>query len=67
MISSAELDLPGMVRQFNELKDAMCKSTRGCIRTVFLPQHSHMSEPYSINTPDTQLSNQLLEFIETGK
>jgi triacylglycerol lipase len=67
MISSAELDLPEMVRQFNELKVAMCKSARGCIRTVFLPHHSHMSEPYSINTPDTQLSDQVLGFIAAGK
>jgi triacylglycerol lipase len=67
MISSAELDPPEMVQQFGVLKDAMCKSPRGCIRAVFLPKHSHMSESYSINTADTQLSDQLLEFIAAGK
>jgi triacylglycerol lipase len=67
MISSAELDPPAMVEQFNLLREAMCKSERGCIRAVALPHHSHMSESYSINTADTQLSNQILEFIEKGR
>jgi len=67
MISSAELDPPAMEQQFNLLKDAMCKSERGCIRAIVLPHHSHMSETYSINTADTQLSNQILEFIAKGK
>jgi acetyl esterase/lipase len=67
MISSAELDPPAMEQQFNLLKETMCKSGRGCIRAIVLPKHSHMSESYSINTPDTQLSNQILEFIEKGR
>ena len=32
-----------------------------------LPQHSHMSEVYSINTADTRLTDQILDFIKTGK
>jgi acetyl esterase/lipase len=67
MISSAELDPPAMVEQFNLLKEAMCKSERGCIRAILLPHHSHMSESYAINTADTQLSNQMLEFMEKGR
>jgi triacylglycerol lipase len=67
MISSAELDPPAMVEQFNLLKEAMCKSERGCIRAIALPKHSHMSESYAINTPDTQLSSQLIEFMQKGK
>jgi acetyl esterase/lipase len=67
MISSAELDLPTMEQQFNLLKEAMCKSERGCIRAIVLPHHSHMSESYAINTADTQLSDQILEFIEKGR
>jgi triacylglycerol lipase len=66
MISSAELDLPTMERQFNLLRDAMCKSKRGCIRAIVLPHHGHMSETYAINTADTQLSDQILEFIAKG-
>jgi hypothetical protein len=67
MISSAELDPPTMEQQFNLLKEAMCKSERGCIRAVVLPKHSHMSESYSINTADTQLSDQILEFMVKGR
>jgi acetyl esterase/lipase len=67
MISSAELDPPAMVKQFNLLKEIMCKSERGCVRAIALPKHSHMSESYAINTPDTQLSDQILEFMAKGK
>jgi triacylglycerol lipase len=67
MISSAELDPPAIAEQFAVLKDAMCKSEHGCVRNIVLPKHSHMSESYAINTADTQLSDQILEFIKTGK
>jgi acetyl esterase/lipase len=67
MVSSAELDPPPIASQFFVLKDALCQSEHGCARSIVLPKHSHMSESYSINTPDTQLSDQILEFIRTGK
>ena len=41
-------------------------SEHGCVRSIVLP-NSHMSESYAINTADTQLSDQILEFIKTGK
>ncbi len=49
------------------MKEALCKSEHGCVRSIVLPKHSHMSESYAINTADTQLSDQILEFIKTGK
>jgi acetyl esterase/lipase len=67
MVSGAELDPPPIEAQFLQLREAMCKSPRGCVRTIQLPKHSHMSESYSINTADRQLSDQILEFIKTGK
>jgi acetyl esterase/lipase len=67
MMSSAELDPPPIAAQSALLKDALCKSEHGCVRSVMLPKHSHMSESYAINTADTQLSDQILEFIKTGK
>lgn len=67
MFSSAELDPPGIAEQAVLLKDALCKSAHGCVRSIVLPGHSHMSESYAINTADTQLSDQILEFITTGK
>jgi len=34
---------------------------------MLLPQHNHMSEVYSINTADDRLTNEILEFVKTGK
>ena len=67
MMSAAELDPPPIAAQSGLLKDALCKSEHGCVRSIVLPKHSHMSESYAINTADTQLSDQILEFITTGK
>jgi acetyl esterase/lipase len=67
MIASAELDPPHFIRQFEELKSATCEGPQGCIRAVMLPQHSHTSEVFSINTADTRLTDQILEFARTGK
>ncbi len=67
MITSAELDPPPFISQFNLLKASLCKSEHGCVRSFMLPQHSHMSEVYSINTTDTRLSNEILDFVRTGK
>ena len=67
MIKSAELDPPGFVKQFDLLKQATCKSASGCAHAFMLPQHSHTSEVYSINTADTRLPDQILDFVKTGK
>lgn len=67
MIAAAELDPPPFHREFNLLKDAACKGARGCPRAIMLPQHSHMSEVYAINTADTRLTDEILEFVKTGK
>jgi acetyl esterase/lipase len=67
MIASAELDPPGFVRQFDLLKEATCKGASGCAHAIMLSQHSHLSEVYSINTADTRLTDQILDFVRTGK
>ncbi|SHL77625.1 triacylglycerol lipase [Bradyrhizobium lablabi] len=67
MIVAAEMDPPVFLRQFELLKDATCKSASGCAHAFILPQHSHMSEVYSINTADTRLTDQILDFVRTGK
>jgi triacylglycerol lipase len=67
MFSAAELDPPRFVEQFELMKQAACKGANGCARTYMLPQHSHMSEVYAINTADTRLTDQILEFVKTGK
>ncbi len=67
MITAAELDPPPFQRQFELLKETACKAARGCPRAVMLPQHSHMSEVYSINTADARLTDEILDFVKTGK
>ncbi|MCP4615120.1 MAG: alpha/beta hydrolase [Bradyrhizobium sp.] len=67
MFVTAELDLPYFVQQFNLMKEATCKGAKGCARSLMLPQHSHMSEVYAINTADTRLTDHILEFVKTGK
>ena len=67
MIAAAELDPPRFVREYGLLKQTTCKRARRCPRTSMLSQHSHMSEVYAINTADTRLTDQILEFVKTGK
>ena len=35
--------------------------------SFMLPQHSHMSEVYAINTSDTRLTDEILEFVKSEK
>ena len=67
MFAAAELDPPRFVEQFELIKQATCKGASGCAKTFMIPQHSHMSEVYSINTDDTRLTDQVLEFVKNGK
>jgi triacylglycerol lipase len=67
MVTVAELDPPGFVAQYELLKQAACKRASGCARSFMLPQHSHMSEVYSINTSDTRLTDEILSFVKTEK
>ena len=67
MAVSSELDPPGLLKQLELFKETTCKRPGGCARTLILPQHSHMSEVYSINTEDTRLTDAILEFVKTGR
>jgi hypothetical protein len=67
MITSAELNPLRFVEQYELLKQASCKRPSGCAHAFMLPQHSHISEVYAINTADTRLTDEILEFVKTGK
>jgi acetyl esterase/lipase len=67
LLAAAELEPPQFVDQLDAIKEMLCKRERGCARTLLLPQHSHMSEVYAINTEDTRLSNEVLDFIKTAR
>ena len=67
MVSAAELDPPRFVEQYERIKQESCKRSIGCAHAYMLPQHSHISEVYAINTGDTRLTDEILEFVKTGK
>ncbi|MGZ5842955.1 MAG: alpha/beta hydrolase [Xanthobacteraceae bacterium] len=65
MIVAAEFDAPVFLRQFDLVKAAACEGPNGCIRSVVLLRQNHMSEVYSINTADTLLTDQILDFVNS--
>jgi acetyl esterase/lipase len=65
MIVAAEFDAPVYLRQLGLVEAAACEGPNGCTRSVVLPRHNHMSEVYSINTADTLLTDQILDFVKT--
>ncbi len=67
MIVTTEFDAPVFLQQFGFMKAAACEGPNGCIRSVVLPQHNHMSEVYSINTADTLLTDQILDFVKADR
>jgi hypothetical protein len=67
MLPAAEPDPPRFVEQHELAKQASCRRAEGCARTFMLPQHSHISEVYAINTSDTRLTDEIIEFVKTGK
>ena len=67
MVSAAELDPPRFVEQYERIKQESCKRSNGCAHAYMLPQHSHISEVYAINTGDNRLTDEILAFVKTGK
>jgi acetyl esterase/lipase len=67
LLVAAELDPPQFVKQLDLIKGTSCQREGGCARTLLLPQHSHMSEVYAINTGDTRLTSRMLEFMTTRR
>ncbi|HEY8267475.1 MAG TPA: alpha/beta hydrolase [Xanthobacteraceae bacterium] len=66
LVAYAELDPPGQVKQGEILYANLCNKNR-CPKKVFLPNHSHMSTVYAVNTDDKQLTDAMLEFIKGVK
>ena len=60
----AELDPPDFETQFALAKDALCKAGK-CPAGESFPNHSHMSEVYSIHTDDDLVGDSLLGFLHS--
>lgn len=61
-VGYAQLDPPAFEAQALGLKDALCAAGR-CPAFAAFPGHSHMSEIYSVNTDDAQVSHAMLAFV----
>jgi triacylglycerol lipase len=62
LVQYGELDPPDFQKQAALLNEQLCAVGR-CPVLLKLPQHSHLSEVYAINTEDRSLTNGLAEFI----
>jgi len=63
LVSHAEFDPPAFEKQAQELRDALCKSPRGCQTFLLLPKHNHLTQVQSINTSDATLTRHVLAFV----
>lgn len=62
LFAHAELDPADFQRQASQVRAALCDSGR-CRPMVKLLGHNHLSEVYSINTPDHALSDSIEAFV----
>lgn len=67
MVVTAVHDAVVFLRQFGLVKATACKAPSGCIRSLVLPRHDHMSEVYAINTADRLLTDEILDFVRTTR
>ncbi len=65
-VAWGELDPPFIVKQSEILYANLCNKNR-CPKKMFLPNHSHMSTVYAVNTDDKQLTDAMLAFIKSVK
>jgi acetyl esterase/lipase len=63
LVAVGELDIPRAEQQGNLLNKTAC-AQKQCPQFLRLSGHNHMSEVYSINTPDVTLTNAILGFIK---
>lgn len=62
LLAYAELDPPDFQHQAEQTHAALCQAGN-CPPLLKLMDHSHMSEVYSINTPDTSFTDALRAFV----
>ena len=62
LITTAELDPPGIIAFAETLKDQLCKAGR-CPTSLVFKDHSHISEVMSPNTADDSVTGPILKWI----
>jgi triacylglycerol lipase len=66
LMSHTEVDLPDAIREADAANKALCDAGRCPIFVVF-KDHSHISQGYSIGTPDTSVSGPVLQVLNMVK
>jgi acetyl esterase/lipase len=66
LITTAELDPPGIIAFAETLRDQLCKAGR-CPTYLVLKDHSHISEVMSPNTADDSVTGPILKWIRGVK
>jgi hypothetical protein len=66
LISHTEVDLPDAIVQADNVRKALC-DVGHCPTYVVLKDHSHMSQTYSVGTPDMSVSGPVLQFLSAIK
>jgi triacylglycerol lipase len=61
-ISHTEVDVPNAIRQAEKLKGVLCDAGR-CPTYAVFKDHSHMSQVFSVGTPDVSVSGPVLKFL----
>ncbi|MDR3467971.1 MAG: alpha/beta hydrolase [Xanthobacteraceae bacterium] len=67
LVLRAETEPEVFAQQFDELRDRLCASPRGCVQTGVLPQHRHANAVQSIDGRGSALFRQLVAFVNGGK
>jgi triacylglycerol lipase len=66
LVTYGELEPPTFVEQAKLLNEALCRAGK-CPRFVMVKDHSHQSQPFSINTGDDSVTRHMLEFVNSTK
>jgi dienelactone hydrolase len=66
LISHTEVDLPDAITQADATNKALCDAGR-CPTYVVFKDHSHISQNYSVGTPDTSVSGPILQVLRQIK
>ena len=66
LVSTAELDPPGLIAFAETLRDQLCKAGR-CPTYLVFKDHSHISEVMSPNTADNSVTGPILKWITSIK
>jgi hypothetical protein len=66
IVSSAQLDPPGVIAFAETLRDTLCKAGR-CPLYLSFKDHSHISEVESVDTKDVSVSGPILKWMKSVK